>query len=193
MAFTTLGAWSNEARNFLELTYRALACGDNDKFNAAYNRLRYRLAITIAKGEGSILNWLSYKNQMPQSVDHFPTTDAVLAALPEAATYDPFEGFQEHYDDDSESVVVSSVLSPLSEEEDADDEAFHSARGGSSSSATSSADDESDAVDEADSSGEESTEERPVVTARRRGTSDVGESAGDTIIKLRSRSIKCSA
>jgi hypothetical protein len=193
LAFTTLGAWSNEARNFLELTYRALACGDNDKFNAAYNRLRYRLAITIAKGEGSILNWLSYKNQMPQSVDHFPTTDAVLAALPEAATYDPFEGFQEHYDDDSESVVVSSVLSPLSEEEDADDEAFHSARGGSSSSATSTVDDESDAVEEADSSGEESTEERPVVTARRRGTSVVGESAGDTIIKLRSRSIKRSA
>ena len=56
-----------------------------------------------------------------------------------------------------------------------------------------SADDESDAVEEADSSGEESTEERLVVTARRRGTSDVGESAGDTIIKLRSRSIKRSA
>ncbi len=192
LAFTTLGAWSNEARNFLELTYRALACGDNNKFSAAYNRLRYRLAITVAKGEGSILkNWLSYKNQMPQSVDHSPSTDAILAALPEAATYDPFEGFQDHYDD-SELDVVSSVLSPLSEEEDADEEAFYSAREGSSSSATSSVDDESDAVVEADSSGEESTEERPVVTARRKGTS-VGESAGDTTIKLRSRSIKRSA
>jgi hypothetical protein len=71
LAFTTLGAWSNEARNFLELTYRALACGDNDKFNAAYNRLRYRLAITIAKGEGSVTRikcpspWITSRPQTP--------------------------------------------------------------------------------------------------------------------------------
>lgn len=120
LAFSTLGVWSKEAIENVQTVLRVAAGNDNDKFNRLFSRLRFRVAIAIAKGEGAILNWLRYKNRMPvQTVG--------VAAAPETAEEQadeirqcPAEGFLERYD-----VVEEPLVNNESAEEE--DEAFESA------------------------------------------------------------------
>jgi len=63
LVFTTTGAWSEKTVEFLQPAVKKIARGDEMLFNRLWRTLRYRIAIAIAKGEGTILNWLRWKNQ----------------------------------------------------------------------------------------------------------------------------------
>jgi hypothetical protein len=106
LAFSTLGIWSKETITNIELVLRQAAGKDNDKYNRLLMRVRFRVAIAIAKGEGAILNWLRYKNRMPlQTAGVAVPPETTEEQSEEEIQLDPTEGYKEKYDENEDSLV----------------------------------------------------------------------------------------
>jgi hypothetical protein len=104
LAFETTGAWSERTVEFLQSVIKSIAGEDNALFNKLWRLLRNWISITLAKGEGAILNWLKRSNHVPG--DYVATNSS--ASAPEEL--DP--------DDDSSSEAEADEARAASSEED---------------------------------------------------------------------------